>query len=168
VLASASAYSDEPTTTAERLAHFAFAGCDYLHANGWDAKAQRPTADSKLAPHFGAIIKSEKSGNTFDYRLRVPGFADWVVTYSSGLVTLKPPSTALLTLRDLERVLGPSDVPEGDNAKPGAGVADAVHRSEQVEFARPVGHRLCVIQAVVGRDAADASASRVLAFRFSD
>jgi hypothetical protein len=59
-------------------------------------------------------------------------------------------------------------LPEGDNAKPSAAVAEAVLRSELVEFARPAGHRLCVIQAIVDRNAADASASRVLAFRFSD
>jgi hypothetical protein len=150
------------------LEHFAFAGCDYLHANGWDAKAQRPTADSKLAPHFGRIIKKTASVVAFDYRMRVPGFADWDATYSSGLVTLKPPPTVTLTLRDLERVLGPANVPEGDNAKPGAAVTEAVQRSELLEFARPAGHRLCVIEAMIDRNAADAGASRVLAFRFSE
>lgn len=168
VLACASGYADEPATTAERLARFAVAGCDYLHANGWDVKARRPTLDSKLAPHFGRILKKEPNAVAFDYRLRVPGFADWDVIFSTGLVTLRPPDSVSLTLRDLERVLGPSDVPEGDNAKPGASVAGAVQSSELLEFARPAGHQLCVIQAMIDRNGADAGASRVRAFRFSD
>ncbi|HWE27914.1 MAG TPA: hypothetical protein VHB97_07920 [Polyangia bacterium] len=121
-----------------------------------------------MAAHFGHVIKKEPSGMVLDYRLRVPGFVDWEITYSSFIVTLKPPSTVMLTLRDLERVFGPSEAPDWDNAKPGATVAGAEPSYEQLEFAHPAGRRTCVIGAMVADTQGDASTRRVLSFFFSD
>lgn len=168
MLACASAHAEKSESVADQLVKFAFDGCDYLHANGWDAKARRPTAAAKLAAHFGRVLKKQPSGMTFEYELRSPGFPEWAITFSSLMLTLRPPPAVTLTLGELERVLGPSDVPEGDNAKPAVAPSTGAKRPELVEFGRHDGHRLCVIQAIIDRNRGDAGASRVLSFRFSD
>lgn len=162
---SCAANADTPTGVAQQLARFIFDGCDYFEAHS--LQPHRPDPPHRmLAAHFGHVVKTQERGIALEYVLKVQKFAGWDISYWERGVDMKLPPTVAITMGDLQRLLGPEQLPDVDLAVSNTAIGAKVDLADRVF--EPPGHGVCRVTVRTEADPKKGPERRVFSLRFAD